>query len=325
MSSSKVPALETEELVKEFRIAGSARPLVAVNGVSVAMAPGEIVAIVGESGSGKSTLGYCLSGHLGATSGHLQVLGNPVDWRRQRGADVGVQMAFQDAYESLDPRWSVERSLKEAVDAGDGNWDDVLETVRSLGLDAEILRAKPSEVSVATQKVLNLVRAVVAGSHVIVADEPTSGLDLQARWRMAEAVRKLASNQGVTLVLISHDMAFVRHLADHVYVMYLGNIVEQGPTADIFNQPRHPYTMALVAAAFRQRSVELSGEIPSPTDRPMGCPLTTRCPFAEARCHEKQELAGAAAHRWACWKADRITLSSGATDPRNEGVDLCND
>lgn len=314
MTDLGTPLLQIDDLYKGFRIPESTNPLMAVNGVSFTLRAGTIVSVVGESGSGKSTLGYCLSGHLNPTSGTICIQGREVDWREELGIDARVQMAFQDAFESLDPRWSVERSLREAVEAGGTAWSETLEIMRTLGLDDDILRASPRNLPVGTQKILNLLRAAATGARLVVADEPTSGLDLEARRRMARVLRRLARSAGLTLVLISHDMPFVRHLSDQIYVMYLGGIVEEGPTEKVFNDPRHPYTMALVAAALRQRSVKLAGEIPSPTDRPSGCPLATRCPFAETKCREEgQMLIGDDDHRWACWKADSIPSPTAST------------
>jgi oligopeptide/dipeptide ABC transporter ATP-binding protein len=242
-----------------------------------------------------------------------------MDWRRQRGIDGGIQMTFQDAFESFDPRWTVRHSLLEACEASGASWNKALVTLSSLGVSQEGIDVLPGGLSTGAQKVLNLVRAVVAGAQLLVADEPTSGLDLTARRRMASAMRKLAVDEDVTLVIISHDMAFVRHLTQNIHVMYLGDIVEQGPTSEVFRRPMHPYTKALLAASLRERSVKLSGEIPSPTDRSAGCPLAGRCPFAEERCSEPQPMVGAGPHSWACWKANAIerdAMTGGSSKPQ---------
>jgi oligopeptide/dipeptide ABC transporter ATP-binding protein len=299
--------LEVKGLRREFSVAGSSRPLVAVNDVSLTVKEGSVAGIVGESGSGKSTLGYCLSGYLRPTTGDVTVLGEPLTWGKRVRSLPKVQMAFQDAFESLDPRWTIGESLREAADASGASEQDIAHAVESMGMDVEILDRHPSDLSPGYQKVINLVRAVVAGARVIVADEPTSGLDLRSRRLMAGALRTLAHNSGITLLLISHDLPFIQHLADTIYVMYLGDVVEQGDKSRVFSHPMHPYARALVAASLREESVKLAGEIPSPTDRPTGCPLAARCPFAEARCwQEEQRLLGGSEHQWACWKAESI-------------------
>lgn len=300
-------ALSVRGLRREFKVAGSVKRLVAVNSVSFDVNSGSVTGIVGESGSGKTTLGYCLAGYLRASSGEIGI-GDDVshDGRRMRGVPK-VQMAFQDAFESLDPRWTVGQSLKEAAEAAGASDADVREALGSMGLDLSIQDLLPAQLSAGHQKVVNLARAVVAGARVIVADEPTSGLDLRSRRSMAAALHALSRDSGITLLLISHDLAFIQHLCDTVFVMYLGDVVEEGRAREVFNHPMHPYARALVAAAAREDSVKLSGEIPSPTDRIPGCPLAGRCPFAEERCWvEPQDLIGSELHRWACWKADRI-------------------
>ncbi|WP_325106300.1 oligopeptide/dipeptide ABC transporter ATP-binding protein [Segeticoccus sp.] len=278
-----------------------------MNDVSLTVTEGSVVGIVGESGSGKSTLGYCLSGYLRPTSGSVTVLGEPLTWSRRTRSVPKVQMAFQDAFESLDPRWTIGESLREAAAASGASEQDIADAVESMGMRTDILDQHPSDLSPGYQKVINLVRAVVAGARVIVADEPTSGLDLRSRRLMAGALRTLARNSGISLLLISHDLPFIQHLADTIYVMYLGDVVEQGDKSRVFSHPMHPYARALVAASLREESVKLAGEIPSPTDRPKGCPLAGRCPFAEARCWaEEQRLLGGSDHQWACWKAEDI-------------------
>jgi len=324
MSLATGTVMEVRALSKDFRIPGAQVPLKAVSDVSLSVASGRVVAIVGESGSGKSTLGYCMSGHVLPTRGEVVIDGHSVNWTKARGVHVGVQMAFQDAFESMDPRWPIEQSLREASVAGDTGWDDVLAVIASVGIDGSVLKKPPAEVPIGTQKVLNLVRSVVAGARVIVTDEPTAGLDLLARRRLTGAVKRLAT-EGIALAVISHDMAFVEHISQYVYVMYLGKIVEEGTTEAIFSRPRHPYTMALVAASLRRKSVTLRGEIPSPAERGQGCPLASRCPFAVAKCLvEEQQLLGTESHRWACWKAEDVLLelASGVRGDRDEKVGL---
>lgn len=308
-------AVEVSRLRREFWVEGSSRPLIAVHDIDLRIPQGLIAGVVGESGSGKSTLGYCLSGYLRPTSGSIKIMGEEIVGRADTNLSSLVEMAFQDAFESLDPRWTIGQSLREAAHASGADDPQILQTLKSVGVDPDILGRRPAEIPSGAQKVVNLIRAVLAGARVIIADEPTSGLDLYARRHLASALRVLSRETGLTILLISHDLPFVRYLAHLLFVMYLGDVVESGVCEGIFEDPMHPYSRALIAASRREDTIRLSGEIPSPTDRIEGCPLASRCPFAEDVCWTTpQPLIGRIDHKWACWKAEGIKKSGVVRD-----------
>jgi oligopeptide/dipeptide ABC transporter ATP-binding protein len=301
-----VSVLEVRDLVKHFRVRGEERPLVAVGGVSFSVGRGETFALVGESGSGKTTVGRIVVGLEQATSGSVRFLGQDLvaaDRKARRRLTRDLQIVFQDPADSLDPRLTVaqlvaepllldrlsraERDRRVAVALERGN------------LPLEIAHSYPHELAAGAQQKVALARALVGEAKFVVLDEPTSALDVQARLELLQIVGRLREEAGLASLFISHDLTAVRGLADQVAVMYLGEIVEVGPTETIFASPRHPYTQALLAAvpepdpgqAARERP-RLRGEIPSPIDLPGGCYLRGRCPRAVPACAEEHpELA----------------------------------
>jgi oligopeptide transport system ATP-binding protein len=228
----------------------------AVAGVDLEIQAGEIVALVGESGSGKTTLGRCVLGLLQPTAGTVALDG--VDVReRGRGAHAPVhrlvQPVFQDPYSSLDPRWPVQRTIREPLDAqGIGDVAQRAERVRELlgevGLSESVGRRRPRDLSGGQRQRVAIAAALAPRPRLIVADEPVSALDMLVQAQILNLIDGLRAEHGVAILFISHDLAVVRHLADRVAVMYLGQIVEEGPVQQVFDEPRHPYTRALLAA-----------------------------------------------------------------------------
>ena len=289
------PALELTDLVMHFG------PVRAVDGVSLTIPRGRVLALVGESGSGKSTVGRCVVRLLQPTSGTVRLAGVDVSTmsrRRLRPHRRSVSIVFQDPASSLDPRLTVgdvvgeplrlqglARSRKERV----ARVGDALEDV---GLRRQVAERYPHELSGGQRQRVSIARALVSSPTLLVADEPTSALDVSVQASVLNLLADLQTEKGFACLFITHDLSAVEYLADDVAVMYLGQLVEQGPRQQIFGSPAMPYTQALLSAApladprtqrSRQRVV-LGGDIPSPIDPPPGCRFHTRCPVAVERC-----------------------------------------
>jgi len=319
-----MPLLSAEGLVKHFplaagwgaAIAGGARAAVrAVDGVSLAIEPGETVGLVGESGCGKSTVARCVLRLVEPSAGRIVFDG--VDLTRLDGEALrrrrrDFQMVFQDPTASLNPRLSVRTTVDEplalhtTLDAR-ARRERVAEVVASVGLGAELLDRYPHELSGGQRQRVNIARAIATEPRLVVLDEPTSALDVSLRARIILLLAELRARLGVSYLFISHDLATVKYLATRVAVMYLGTIVEEAPGRELFARPLHPYTRALLSAVpvpdpdARRPRVRLAGEIPSAVDIPSGCRLRSRCPLAQPVCAEPVALRDVApGHRVAC-------------------------
>jgi len=278
-------------------------------------APGETLGLVGESGCGKSTVARSILRLVEPTAG--RVIFGDVDLtalsaeplRRQRR---NLQMVFQDPTASLNPRLSVGRTVQEPLQrhttlgAGERR-ARVAEVLAQVGLGAELVDRYPHELSGGQRQRVNIARAIATRPRFVVLDEPTSALDVSIRVRAILLLDELRSTLGMTYLFISHDLASVKYLAHRVAVMYLGTIVEEASTAELFTRPLHPYTQALLSAVpvpdpdRRHARIVLAGEVPSPIDILGGCRLRGRCPLAQPVCAEPVTLrAVAPAHRVAC-------------------------
>lgn len=277
---------------------GRGHRLTAVEDVSFTVSEGETLGIVGESGCGKSTVARCLVGLVCPDSGKVSLRGEPLGARRTREQHRSVQLVFQDPYSSLNPRLSVRSVLEELLvrhnlASGDALERRCRELVALVGLPVEALAGYPSSFSGGQRQRIAIARALAVEPQVIVADEPISALDVSVQAAILALFADLRDRLGIGIVLISHNLAAVRHVCDRAAVMYLGRIVEVGEREEIFGDPRHPYTKALLAAAPRARSPRqgpgprLKGEPPSATARPSGCPFHPRCPRAETICAER--------------------------------------
>lgn len=273
----------------------------AVDGVSFDVQRGEILGIVGESGCGKSTLGKTLMGIQPATSGRVVFEGHDIaglkphqsrKWREH------LQYCYQDPGASLDPRWTIRASLHEPLivhtDLPEAERERrVREILKAVGLPETHLDLYPHEISGGQQRRVGLARILTLKPSVVILDEPTSGLDVSVQATILNLFLDLQREFGLTYLFISHDLSVVRLVCHRVAVMYLGRIVEIGPTEDIFSNPKHPYTRSLLSAipqiggARVTDSFSLEGEPPSPIALPSGCRFRTRCPHAKPLCAEQ--------------------------------------
>ena len=277
----------------------------AVDGVSFDLMPGEVFGLVGESGCGKSTLGKTIMGINQPNGGEIWFEGRQIDRLPPAGLRAvrrSLQYAYQDPGALVDPRWKIGRSLHEPlVIHGDLDAAAREQRIRSIldavGLPDTHLDLYPHEVSGGQQRRVGLARILTLHPKVVILDEPTSGLDVSVQATVLSLFRSLRKTFALTYMLISHDLAVVRTMCSRVAVMYLGRIVETGPTEEIFDRPRHPYTRSLLAAIPKiggpriTRDFWLQGEPPDPGNLPSGCRFRTRCPKATDLCAREEPAA----------------------------------
>ena len=290
------PLLAAEGLHKAYRLPGQRR-LLAVDGVDLALASGETLALVGESGCGKSTLGRLLlrlerpdAGRVCLDGVDLQGLGG----RALRTMRRRVQVVFQDPYASLDPRQRIRDVLTRpmrlhGVAQGPAALARAGALMERVGLAASQLDRLPHEFSGGQRQRIAIARALSVNPELIICDEPVSALDVSVQAQVINLLQDLQRDTGIALLFVSHDLAVVRHLAARVAVMYAGRVVESAAAADLFAQPRHPYTRALLAAVprtdgGRRLHEAISGEPPDPTAPPPGCRFAPRCGHVRAEC-----------------------------------------
>lgn len=297
--------LEVERLRVRFRalkplaakLAGIRDPMIdAVADVSLSIPEGGAFGLVGESGSGKTTLGRAIMGLVSVWSGEIRLAGEALPkrgghalktWRRR------VAMTFQDPAGSLSPRLSVRALITEPFRIHGLTDRDLGAEARRLislvGLSADFLERYPHELSGGQARRVGIARALALEPRLLIADEPTAGLDVSVQGEVLNLLARLRGELGIALLLITHNLAAVRLSAERLGVMYMGRLVETGPTAAVFRGPAHPYTAALLAAIpvadpFRERERAIAGEVPSLLNRPPGCEFHTRCPYVQARC-----------------------------------------
>ena len=329
--STDSPLLRVDDLSVQFQlkrgVLGRRGGVVrAVDRVSLSIRRGKTLGLVGESGCGKSTLGRAILRLIPAAGGSVSFDGVDIlalgkaDMRRMRRR---MQIIFQDPSSSLNPRMNIETIVGEAltlhglVKTRKERRTRVAELLERVGLAPDAISLYPHEFSGGQRQRIVIARALALEPEFIVCDEPVSALDVSIQAQILNLLADLRDEFRLTYLFIAHDLAVVEHFADEVAVMYLGRIVEQAATDELYRNPRHPYTQALLAAvpapdpSLGQRPAPLKGEVPSPTDPPAGCAFHPRCPFAEVRCREEVPALNALPstakdHLAACHFADRI-------------------
>jgi oligopeptide/dipeptide ABC transporter ATP-binding protein len=318
IGSDLQPLLEARRISRSFQHRGSKDVVLALNDVSISLTRGQSLGLVGESGSGKTTLGRCLIRLIEPSSG--QVLFEGRDMTKASGRDLRamrrrMQMVFQDSYDALNPRWRVQDIVAEPLVlhermSKEARRDRVAELLGLVNLDERYMSRYPHQLSGGQQQRVGVARALATNPSVVILDEPTSAADWLTRREILRLLADLRRDLGLVYVFISHDLSAVRAVCDRVAVMYLGRIVEEAATNELFESPQHPYTRALLSAILEPSTVTggsrvaLDGEPPSPVNPPSGCPLHPRCPIAVAECADRiQTLVDVGVkHHVACWR-----------------------
>jgi oligopeptide transport system ATP-binding protein len=316
------PLLSVRGLTKYFGLAGGlfgreAERVYAVNGVSFDIAAGETLGLVGESGCGKSTTGRCIVRLTESSAGEIWFAGRDVthlDGEALRALRRDIQIIFQDPFASLNPRHTVRSIVAEALvihglaKSARAIDEEVVRLLETVGLRADQMHRFPHEFSGGQRQRIGIARALAVRPKLIVCDEPVSALDVSVQAQVINLLEDLQEKFGLSYLFIAHDLSVVEHISDRVAVMYLGRVVEIATARALYDNPRHPYTEALLASvpipdpAVRRRRVALAGDVPSPLNPPSGCHFHTRCPIAEPRCTREVPVLEAQAdgHAVAC-------------------------
>ena len=292
------PLLRAQDLVKHFPVEGSDLVLRAVDGVTFDINQGETLGLVGESGCGKSTVGRCLLRLYEPTSGKIFFENKDVTHAsnsEMRPLRRDMQVIFQDPYSSLNPRQNIlsivsEPMLIHKIGSKSERQDRVAGLLEKVGLDPSYMRRYPHEFSGGQRQRIGIARALALDPKMIVCDEPVSALDVSVQAQVVNLLQDLQSELGLTYLFISHGLAVVEHISNRVAVMYLGKIVEIADAQELYSDPLHPYTKALLSAIpipdpkQKRERIVLKGDVPTPIDPPSGCRFRTRCPWAIDDC-----------------------------------------
>ncbi len=315
--------LEVKNLKKYFPIKGGifrrvVNHVKAVDGVSFSLEAGKTLGLVGESGCGKSTLGRSVLRLQLPTEGQVLFEGKDVlgqSHSEMKALRRDMQIIFQDPFASLNPRMTIHSILREPLDThrlGTPSSRDqkILEIMDIVGLRKQVLNRYPHEFSGGQRQRIGIARALVLGPKLIVADEPVSALDVSVQSQVLNLISDLQERLGVSFLFIAHDLAVVQHVSHDVGVMYLGKLVEKAESSDLYREPKHPYTQALLSAipvpdpTKVPDRIELKGDVPSPINPPNGCSFHTRCPFAKDICREvvpqQKDLGSSSEHLVSC-------------------------
>ena len=301
--------LDVKNLVKHYPIkAGLFKKTVghvkSVDGVSFSIPRGKTFGLVGESGCGKTTVGRTILRLTEPTAGEAILDGNDIfkmNKKELKKARPGFQMIFQDPYASLNPRIPIGEAIKEPVREHslvprEELLDYTLKTMRECGIPEFFAQRYPHEFSGGQRQRICIARALAMKPELIIADEPVSALDMSIQAQIINLMKDLQEEYGLSYLFISHDLSVVEYLSDEVAVMYLGNIVEHASKEELFKNPLHPYTKALLSAVpipnpeRKMQRIILKGDIPSPANPPKGCKFHTRCPYAESVCVEREPV-----------------------------------
>jgi peptide/nickel transport system ATP-binding protein len=315
MTQAPTALLSARNLSKQFRVGGNLLPgsgqiVHAVDRVSLDVYPGETLGLVGESGCGKSTLGRCLTRLYDITSGELIFDGRDISRlsrRAMRPLRRDLQIIFQDPSASLNPRRRVRDLIAEPLIVHKSADKAAIalrlaELMDLVSLPLRYLDRYPHEFSGGQRQRIGIARALALSPRLVVADEPVSALDVSVQAQIVNLLDDLKERLSLTTIFVAHDLSIVRQISDRTAVMYLGSIVESGPTEAVFQKPRHPYTQALLSAIpvpavgpqARRNRIILKGEIPSALNPPSGCRFHTRCPIVQDRCKvERPDLRSA--------------------------------
>ena len=296
-----VPVIEVKGLKKYFP---TPRGLLhAVDDVTLTIERGKTLGVVGESGCGKSTLGRTIIHLQESTGGQIFLEGKDITHVRGkelREARERMQIIFQDPYSSLDPRQTVDATIREPLVVSKrykkNEIDDATAALMEyVGIDARLRMSYPHELDGGRRQRVGIARALALNPDFVVCDEPVSALDVSIQAQVLNLLKKLQQDRGLTYMFVTHDMSVVRHISDDICVMYLGQVVEKCPSRELFKNPLHPYTKALLSAIpsvdihHPTKREILKGEITSPIDPKPGCRFAARCPFATEACHQPQK------------------------------------